>query len=92
MLVCYVPFDRLTLAAATPCKPALQSPTRTLCLPHPPTPHTQVEAAVEAKLRGPHSFPLERLLHIFYAIYADHDGEDDDDEEEGGQEEVRTFT
>ncbi len=47
---------------------------------------------MEAKLRGPHSFPLERLLHIFYAIYADHDGEDDDDEEEGGQEEVRTFT
>ena len=43
---------------------------------------------MEAKLRGPHSFPLERLLHIFFAIYADHDA---DDEDEGGQyaEEVR---
>ncbi|PRW18369.1 origin recognition complex subunit 5-like [Chlorella sorokiniana] len=43
----------------------------------------QVEAAVEAKLRGPHAFPLERLLQIFHAIYADHDA--DDEEEEGGQ-------
>ena len=36
----------------------------------------QVEAAVEAKLRGPHSFPLERLLHIFYALYAHHDADE----------------
>ena len=46
----------------------------------------QVEAAVEAKLRGPHSFPLERLLHIFYAIYANHDAEEEEaEEEEGGE-------
>lgn len=45
----------------------------------------QVEAAVDAKLRGPHSFPLERLLHIFYAIYAHSDAEDE--EEEGDEEE-----
>lgn len=30
------------------------------------------EAAIEAALRGPHSFALERLLHIFYCIYEQH--------------------
>ena len=39
---------------------------------------------MEAKLRGPHSFPLERLLHIFYALYAHHDAEEE--EQEGGEE------
>lgn len=35
------------------------------------------EASLEARLRGPHSFPLERLLHIFYVLYPQHaaDGE-----------------
>lgn len=47
-----------------------------------------MEAAVEAKLRGPHAFPLERLLQIFFAIYADHDA---DDEDEGDPEEVRSL-
>ena len=31
------------------------------------------ESALEAELRGPHSFPLERLLHIFYNIYNEND-------------------
>ncbi|EFN58433.1 hypothetical protein CHLNCDRAFT_50195 [Chlorella variabilis] len=43
----------------------------------------QVEAAVEAKLRGPHTFPLERLLHIFYVLYAHHDAEDEEEGAEG---------
>ena len=30
------------------------------------------EAAIEATLRGPHAFPLERLLHIFYCLYEQH--------------------
>lgn len=42
-----------------------------------------MEAAVEAKLRGPHAFALERLLHIFYVIFAQHDAEEEE-EEEGG--------
>lgn len=42
----------------------------------------QAEAAVEARLRGPHTFPLERLLHIFWAIFAHHEG---DEEGEGWQ-------
>ena len=42
----------------------------------------QTEAAVEAVLRGPHSFPLERLLHIFYCIYAHHGMADGEYEEE----------
>lgn len=46
----------------------------------------QVEAAVEAKLRGPHSFPLERLLHVFYALFGQHDAED---EQEGGSQSQR---
>ncbi len=54
------------------------------------------EAALEARLRGPHSFPLERLLHIFYALYQQQ-GEDEEEEEKGhgqggarGAEQVRT--
>lgn len=47
----------------------------------------QVEAGTEALLKGPHAFPLERMLHIFYALYSAHeesaagrspDGEPDD--------------
>lgn len=38
----------------------------------------QVEAAVEAKLRGPHSFPLERLFIVFYALYSAHNADDED--------------
>ena len=46
------------------------------------------EAALEARLRGPHSFTLERLLHIFYALYQQQDedegpGEDGEEEREG---------
>jgi origin recognition complex subunit 5 len=33
------------------------------------------EAAAEAGLRGPHAFPMERLLHFFYAMYAAAEGE-----------------
>jgi hypothetical protein len=33
---------------------------------------------VEAKLRGPHPFPLERLLHVFYALYAAHNAGEED--------------
>ena len=33
---------------------------------HPPP--RQVEAVTEAKMRGPHSFPLERLLRICWAL------------------------
>jgi origin recognition complex subunit 5 len=36
----------------------------------------QTEAATENMLKGPHSFPLERLLHIFYCIYDQHCAED----------------
>ena len=43
----------------------------------------QVEAAVEARLRGPHSFPLERLLHVFYVLYVHHDGEEGEEGEAG---------
>lgn len=39
------------------------------------------EAALDAQLSGPHSFPLERLLHIFYSIYQD--GDDDYDVDGG---------
>ncbi|KAL4457995.1 hypothetical protein ABPG75_012860 [Micractinium tetrahymenae] len=49
----------------------------------------QAEAAVEAKLRGPHSFPLERLLHIFWAIFAHHDAEDEEEGREGEGDERR---
>ncbi|KAH7618813.1 putative Origin recognition complex subunit 5 [Nannochloris sp. 'desiccata'] len=38
----------------------------------------QTEAATENLLKGPHSFPLERLLHIFYCIYDQHCAEDGD--------------
>jgi len=41
----------------------------------------QTEAATVNMLKGPHSFPLERLLHIFYCIYDQHcaeNGENDD--------------
>ena len=57
-------------------------------------PPPQVEAAVEAKLRGPHAFPLERLLQIFFAIYADHDADDEDEDDQGGRdpEEVRSLS
>ena len=44
----------------------------------------QVEAALEAKLRGPHAFALERLLHIFYVIFAQHDAEEEGEGEGGG--------
>lgn len=40
---------------------------------------------MEAKLRGPHSFPLERLLHIFWAVFAHHDAEDEGEAEGGGR-------
>ena len=30
----------------------------------------QAEAAAEAKLKGPHAFPLERLLGIFWELHA----------------------
>ena len=46
-----------------------------------------MEAALEAKLRGPHSFPLERLLHIFYVIFAHHDAEEEKAQEEEEPEE-----
>lgn len=36
------------------------------------------EGALEAGLRGPHAFPLERLLHIFYCIYAQRDAEEEE--------------
>lgn len=42
----------------------------------------QAEAALEARLRGPHSFPLERLLHIFWAVFAHHDAEDEGERQE----------
>lgn len=45
------------------------------------------EAAAEAVLRGPHSFPLERLLHIFYCMYGHHGMGDDDYEEESEERE-----
>ena len=32
----------------------------------------QAEAAQMSVFQGPHSFPLERLLHIFYCIYEQH--------------------
>jgi origin recognition complex subunit 5 len=41
----------------------------------------QSEAATLNMLKGPHSFPLERLLHIFYCIYDQHcveNGENED--------------
>lgn len=44
----------------------------------------QAEAALEATLKGPHSFPLERLLHIFYCIYEQHGPENDGDEGQSG--------
>jgi origin recognition complex subunit 5 len=44
------------------------------------------EAALEAQLRGPHSFPLERLLHMFYCIYQD--GDDDFDDDVGNDDEM----
>ncbi len=40
----------------------------------------QTEAATENMLKGPHSFPLERLLHIFYCIYDQHCVEDEVDD------------
>jgi hypothetical protein len=33
-----------------------------------PALNVQAEAAAEAKLRGPHSFPLERLLATFWEL------------------------
>jgi len=48
----------------------------------------QAEAAVEASLKGPHSFPLERILHIFYCIYEQHGPEEDEGnpgEDSGGR-------
>ena len=30
--------------------------------------HLQAEAAAEAKLRGPHAFPLERMLATFWEL------------------------
>ena len=41
----------------------------------------QVEAAREARLRAPHSFPLERLLAVFYCLSAAVDGEDEEGED-----------
>lgn len=32
----------------------------------------QAEAALDAKLRGPHAFSLERLLHIFFFLFSMH--------------------
>jgi hypothetical protein len=47
------------------------------------------EYAVEAGMRGPHAFPLERLLHIFYCVYAQREDEEAEeyngDAGEGGQ-------
>lgn len=47
-----------------------------------------MEAGTEALLKGPHAFPLERLLHIFYALYAAHEdsaaGKSPDGEPDGG--------
>eukprot|EP00887_Chlorella_sp_A99_P001473 scaffold8.g1473.t1 len=47
----------------------------------------QVEAELEAKLRGPHSFPLERLLQIFFALY----GKEGEEEGDGRREARRTM-
>jgi origin recognition complex subunit 5 len=44
----------------------------------------QTEAATENMLKGPHAFPLERLLHIFYCIYDQHCVEDDADADPEG--------
>ena len=44
-----------------------------LPLPAAPAPtqiHTQAEAAKEARLKGPHAFPLTRLISIFHRLWA----------------------
>lgn len=44
----------------------------------------QTENAAEAALRGPHSFPLERLLQIFYCLYDQHGPHEERNEGEIG--------
>jgi origin recognition complex subunit 5 len=51
------------------------------------------EAALEAQLRGPHSFYLERLLHIFFCMYAQRDEDEErvvEHQENGGSAGMRT--
>lgn len=57
----------------TPHAPAAHHHSPAPCLP---AWCLQAEAALEAKLRGPHTFPLERLLHIFFAIYPQEEEEE----------------
>ena len=41
------------------------------------------EAEAEARLRGPHTFSLERLLHIFYVLCQREGAEEEEEGEEG---------